>query len=241
MNKYISKLNKFRAKGTKANIVTDIRYYEDPAKNLQSSELEVNNWIISDFVINELYPITGYLPFPLSELMLMTTAITYFKPTQIFDWGTHIGKSARIFYEITKHFKIDAEIHSIDLPEEVDHVEHPHEQRGMMVKGLPEVHLHLGDGLDDSLKIFRESKSSRPFFLLDGDHSYESVKRELEGIYKEIENPVIIVHDTFYQSENSKYNIGPYLAVKEITNKNPNLKAISTNTGLPGMTLIFKK
>jgi len=154
--------------------------YNDPALNLNCSEFEVNNFIISEFVAEKLFPITGAIPFPLSELMLMTAAVCRFKPDVIFEWGTNIGKSARVFYEITKAFNIDSEIHSIDLPDDISHNEHPKEKRGIMVKGLNKVHLHQGDGVTKAIEIYNSISSKKPrvLFFVDGDHSYESVIRE---------------------------------------------------------------
>jgi len=181
--------------------------------NEHCSEFEVDNWIISDFVIHDIVPVVGVHPFPLNELMLMVAAVCRFNPTHVFEWGTHIGKSARIFYETITHFRINTQIHSVDLPEEVNHVEHPHDQRGMLVVEIPEVRLHLGDGLTTSLDILsRVSASVDPLFFLDGDHSYESVRRELEAILARFPRAAILVHDTFYQAKESGYNIGPYKA-----------------------------
>jgi len=215
--------------------------YKDPALNLTSTEFEVNNWIVSEFVLNRLVPVAGIHPFPLDELMLMTSAVCRFKPELIFEWGTNIGKSARIFYEITNMFKIDCEIHSIDLPDDVFHNEHPQKNRGKMVKGIDSVKLHQADGLTRSLEIFNEKKpKGNVLFFVDGDHSYESVKKELEGILKNIPGAKILLHDTFYQSEDSGYNVGPIRAINETVTKE-NYKILSTHNGLPGMTLLYKK
>ena len=65
-------------------------------KNTQG-EFEVNNWIISEFIVEKLVPVVGVHPFPLDELSLMTAAVCRFQPELIFEWGTNIGKSARIF------------------------------------------------------------------------------------------------------------------------------------------------
>ena len=92
--------------------------YRDPNVNTHCTEFEINNWVISDFIVNCLVPIVGVHPFPLNELQLMVGTVCRFQPTHIFEWGTNIGKSARIFYETTNSFKIDAEIHSIDLPDD---------------------------------------------------------------------------------------------------------------------------
>lgn len=214
---------------------------KDPAINTNCTEFEVNNWIISDFIIDKLVPVVATKPYPLSEQMLLVSTICRFKPTHIFEWGTNIGKSARIFYETTKYFKINSEIHSIDLPDDIEHNEHPHRKRGLLVKRINEINLHQGDGLDVSIDIINSLAYYRnPVFFLDGDHSYNSVFREISGILNNVNNPVILVHDTFYQSADSSYNIGPYNAIKSALNEvDPRLRVISMNIGTPGMTLLY--
>lgn len=217
--------------------------YKDPSLHETCSAFEVNNWIVSEFVINRLVPVTGVHPFPLNELMLMTSAVCRIKPELIFEWGTNIGKSARIFYEIIHSFRINTRIHSIDLPDDVFHSEHPKKDRGKMVRGIEEVTLHQADGLQRSLEIYREKKPAGPvLFFVDGDHSYESVKKELETILAAIPDAAVLLHDTFYQSEQAGYNTGPYKAIQDVLeNKKDNYGIIATNTGLPGMTLVYKK
>jgi hypothetical protein len=220
--------------------------FSDPIRNQKCTELEINKHEISKFILKKLIPIVGYHPFPLDEQMFVTSAVTLFKPDYIFEWGTNIGKAARIFYEITKTFKISSEIHSIDLPDDVEHIEHPKGNRGMLVRNIKEVQLHQGDGLDTSLELYTklvtENRKLVTLFFLDGDHEYSSVKRELEGIINNIDNPIILVHDTFYQSKESKYNIGPFQAIRDVLNslKTNDFKVISTNFGLPGMTLLYR-
>lgn len=211
----------------------------DPSLNINSTEFEVDNRIVSDFVLNKLIPVVGISAFPINEMMLMVSAVCRFKPTLLFEWGTNSGNSARIFYETIKEFDIDCIIHSIELPDDVFHPEHPHEYRGILVKGLNEVVLHQGDGITEAIKIYLESA---PFLqvmvFIDGDHSYQSVKKELDIILKMIPCAVILVHDTFYQSPDSGYNIDPYLAIKDAL-EGKNYKVVST-IGSPGMTLIYK-
>jgi cephalosporin hydroxylase len=210
--------------------------------NFKGDKFEVNNWDLSGFILKKLTGVVGTHPFPLNELLLMTASVAWTKPTHIFEWGTHIGKSARIFYETCKFLKLETEIHSIDLPDEVDHVEHPHNKRGKLVKGKRNVYLHQGDGVDTALKIYNDSKSdSISLFYLDGDHSYETVYRELSSILTEVEKVRIILHDTFYQAEESGYNIGPFQAIEDALNNFPqkNIRRIDTATGLPGMTFLY--
>ena len=214
---------------------------ENPVKNLGCSEFEIDNWAVSQFVLRKLVPYVGFHPFPLNELMLMVAAVSWLRPNQIFDWGTNIGKSARVFYECTSHYRIDAEIHSTDLPDNTKHIEHPGKKRGKLVHGIPRVHMHLGDGVETSLAIWRASGCSpHPLFLIDGDHSYESVLRELRTIITEVSDPGILLHDSFYQSPESGYNIGPYRAIEEImTDTQGRFRRMFSGLGLPGMTFLY--
>lgn len=211
--------------------------------NRECSEYEVNNWILSEFVLKRLVPVVGVHPYPLNELMLMAGSVCRFRPTHLFEWGTNIGASARIFHETARHFGIPVEIHSVDLPPDVEHVEQPGRTRGRLVRNKTGVTLHLGDGLETSLSIVRTMPpGGRPLFFVDGDHSYESVRSELAGILDAVEHPVVILHDTFYQSDESGYNIGPFEAVRDVLSEQDesrHLRSLSTNTGLPGMTVVY--
>jgi cephalosporin hydroxylase len=214
---------------------------QDPARNIGCTEFEVDNWAISKFIIHKLLPIVGPHPYPITELNLMTAAVCRLKPQQVFEWGTNIGKSARIFYEIGKQFGIPLDIHSIDLPDDLEHTEHPKSSRGRMVRGYAGVTLHQGDGLGRSIELYQRHPDRSTLVFIDGDHSYESVYRELNGVIDAMPNAHILLHDTFYQSEASGYNIGPHRAVSETLSTIPGqYQVISTNTGLPGMTLLYK-
>jgi hypothetical protein len=48
------------------------------------------------------------------------------------------------------------------------------------------------------------------------------------------------LHDTFYQSSGSGYNIGPYQAIKDVVTAAHGYKIIRQDLGLPGMTLLYK-
>lgn len=220
--------------------ITGIKRNE-PAKNIQCSEFEVDNWVLSDFIVKKLIPVVGTHPYPIAELNLMVAAVCRLKPQQIFEWGTNIGKSARIFYETGKRFGIPLEIHSIDLPDDLDHQEHPRAGRGRMVKGYSGVSLYQADGLSKSIELYQRRSQDRTLVFIDGDHSYESVRRELAGIVEAMPNAAILLHDTYYQSEQSGYNIGPYKAVTEMLAAMPGkYRVMSMTTGLPGMTLLYK-
>lgn len=232
----MSLLNKLIGRSPRGEVST-----ADPTRNAQCTELEVDAWQLSSFVMERLVPVVGIHPFPLHELMLLSATVCRFRPSHIFEWGTHIGKSARAFYEITRHYGIAAEIHSIDLPDEVEHVEHPSSERGRMVRGLERVHLHQGDGLEVSLGVWRKADRPGPvLFFVDGDHGEQSVHRELSGIVAEIPAPVVLLHDAFYQSAKSGYNVGPYRAIERVLREHPGrFKRVDSGLGLPGMTLLY--
>ncbi len=213
----------------------------DTIVNDNSTELEVNINQLSSFIIKDLLPIVGISPFPITDLLLMSSAVVKFRPDYIFEWGTHLGISARIFYEISEKYNIKVTIHSIDLPDNIEHIENPGDKRGYKVKGLKNVILHQGDGLNTSIDIANKlNGNNKLLFFLDGDHSFESVSRELNGVYNAFQESYILIHDTFYQSSDSGYNIGPYEAVKDFLEKNlGHYKKISTDIGLPGMTLLY--
>jgi cephalosporin hydroxylase len=212
----------------------------DSVKNQSSSQFEVDGWVISQFVVEKIVPIAGVHPFPLQELMLMVASVCRLRPPMIFEWGTHIGKSARIFHETAAHFGIPLQIHSVDLHDEVAHVEHPGDRRGALVLGIDGVTLHQGDGLTNSLKIWEEGgMPAHPLFFVDGDHSYESVRREIDGILEVIPGSSLLLHDTFFQSQDSGYNIGPHQAIEETLEKIPNtFQVLHSGLSLPGMTLL---
>lgn len=202
--------------------------------------VEVDLWILSRFVLEKIVPLVGIHPYPLNELLLMTAAACRLKPSVVFDWGTHIGASARIFYECRHTFRLDYEIHSIDLPPDASHVEHPGEEHGRLVKGLAGVHLHRGNGVEVALQQWKKlGRPKRPLFFVDGDHAYESVRDELDQIFSAVPDASALAHDTFFQSIESNYNVGPARAIDKIVTKFPSrFRLIKSGLGLPGMTLL---
>jgi cephalosporin hydroxylase len=212
----------------------------DPVRNPRGSEFEVDLWALSDFVLDTIVPVVGVRPYPLNELLLMTAAVCRLKPTVVFDWGTHIGVSARIFFECDKAFKLGFDIHSIDLPPDATHVEHPGQEHGRLVRDLDKVHLHRGDGVKLAIELWhRLGQPKRPLFFVDGDHAYESVRNELSEIFSTISDASALAHDSFFQSAESNYNVGPAHAIDEVVrNFSGRFTVIKSGLGLPGMTLL---
>lgn len=213
----------------------------DPSRNRECTEFEVDAWQLSSFVMERLVPVVGTHPFPLHELMLLSGAVCRFRPPHIFEWGTHIGKSARAFYETVRHYGIASEIHSVDLPDDIEHVEHPSSERGRLVRGLERVHLHQGDGVDVSLALWTKAGRPEPaLFFVDGDHSEQSVYRELSSIVGRVSRPLVLLHDAFYQSPQSGYNVGPHRAIERVLAEHPGrFRRLDSGLGLPGMALLY--
>lgn len=214
----------------------------DPVRNLTCTEFEVDSWELSAFVLERLVPVVGIRPFPLHELMLLSGAVCRFRPSHIFEWGTHIGASARAFYEVSRHYGIPTEIHSVDLPDDATHIEHPSSARGRMVRKLQGVHLYQGDGVEVALHLWNEfGRPERVLFFIDGDHAEQSVYRELTQVVAEVPSPCILLHDTFFQSSASRYNVGPSRAIDRVLQtRQGRFKRVDSGLGLPGMTLLYK-
>ena len=222
-------------------IIAGKRHFDSPVVNTQCSEFEVNNWTLSDFILEQIVPAVGIRPYPLNEQLLMAGAICRFKPGHIFEWGTHLGVSARIFYETSTTFGLGTVIHTIDLPDEAQHIEHPGSEHARFIKHIPEINIYRGDGLETAVRVATGlPPHSRLLFFLDGDHGYESVLRELSEITSLFPAACIILHDTFYQAPGSGYNTGPCLAIRKVFEKGAGkYQVIETKTGLPGMTVLY--
>jgi hypothetical protein len=133
------------------------------------------------------------------EISFMEEILVNLRPTIVFDWGTNRGSSARIFYEASKIHEYPCEIHTTDLPDEVEHIEHPHKGFGFFVRDLSDVYLHRGDGVQVSLAIYQEKCPERALFFVDGDHSYNTVRRELLAISEIAPDATILCHDVGYE------------------------------------------
>ena len=47
---------------------------KEPAMNIRCSEFEVDNWLISEFIVKKLIVVAGTYPYPLAELNLIVAA-----------------------------------------------------------------------------------------------------------------------------------------------------------------------
>jgi predicted O-methyltransferase YrrM len=224
------------------NRLQDIwRYYlrspDQPFGISEETCLECNTSELGQFIWRRLIPIVGTNPFPPHELMLMSAAMLWLKPKLVVEWGTNVGVSARVFHEANVHYKIGAEIHSIDLPDNVTHREHPKQRRGLLVRDLPVV-LHQGNGPVLASSLIHERNCLFPLIFIDGDHARESVFHDTRLVLQAAPAAALLFHDTFYQPK-SGYNHGPYEAVQDLLAElGTTAQVITANLGCPGMTLV---
>lgn len=189
--------------------------------------------IASKYVARRLTRLVPPWPYQPGELHLMTVAVLATEPEVICEWGTNAGVSAKIFHHIARDFDLKAIIHSVDLPPTEDHVENVVNKRGIYVRGLSDVHLHLGDGLEVSKRI---AKGKRALFFVDGDHRRATVARELLELSAEFPSSGILLHDTCVVEDNDN----PWAAIRDFEGENPGkYRRFDVAPTAPGMTLLL--
>ena len=218
-------------------------YYLRPPRQTYSrasspSSIQCDSNELGRFVWRRLLPEVGCFPYPPHELMLMCAAATWLRPKLIIEWGTNVGASARVWWEVVKRYRIDTQIHSIDLPASLEHFENPGSQRGMLVRGL-DVTLHEGDGADVACRLISGSNTDDILVFIDGDHATQSVFREGTEIWKQCPNAAILFHDTY---ESLSVKSGPREAVRQLLAARSDDPVIyETQIGHPGMTLVIPR
>lgn len=222
-------------------VVMSLRYSatrpHQPHNCTTTMRLECETADLGLFVSRKLIPVVGTSPFPPNELMLMCAAMLWLRPTLVVEWGTNIGASARVWHETNIHYRLGADICSIDLPDSVPHPEHPGARRGLLVRGLP-VRLYQGDGPEQATKLITELACTRPLVFIDGDHSEAAVYRDGRAVLDAAPQASVLFHDTFYQPSSS-YNHGPHFAVQRLLAEvSPRRQIISCDLGCPGLTLL---
>jgi hypothetical protein len=119
------------------------------------------------------------------ERMGLEGVLTQVKPKLSIETGTAQGGSLR---RIAKHSK---EVHAFDIVEEVADL-------GKTIKNAT---FHIGDSavlLPQALEGFAKKRRHVDFALIDGDHSFEGVKRDALAVVNSdaCKRTVIIFHDT---------------------------------------------
>jgi hypothetical protein len=131
------------------------------------------------------------------ELIFMHKTVKAFEPDRIFDWGTNVGASARIFYEATK--RTHCVIETIELPRIVERLDRDYagDRTGRWL--VPGIRQHWGDGVTVALTRAAIWQPARPLFFLDGNHLRENVFREIWAINKFCPHGALLIHDTRQQ------------------------------------------
>lgn len=131
------------------------------------------------------------------EVLFFERVLERHRPTHVFEWGTNVGASARLFYEASLELGYECDVHTTEIPDELSMLDrdHPGHRYGTWIEGLP-IHAHRGYGLIASLALHESLRPERSLFYLDGNHSYGVVRAELEGVWGCDPSAVIMVHDT---------------------------------------------
>ncbi len=152
----------------------------------------------------------GYSP---SEVSLVFETIDRDQPDFICEWGTNVGQSARMFYEVSRGLGVNCPIHSIEISDDVVG------GRGKFVEGLP-VTLHLGLGLETCLSLYNQSGAKRPLVFLDDNHVYQSVLDQLVVLNREMPEATLLLHDVFTDYGDDGVVLGePGQAVRDWNNR----------------------
>jgi hypothetical protein len=216
------------------------------SKNRHSWCCEADVGSLDRLVLEAILPRAGLL-YPLAEISLMALVVDRVRPTHIFEWGTNVGASAKLFHSITEVLGMDTAIHTWDLPEHTPHGQHPGAEHGKLVRGLSRVHFHRGDGVRGARQEYQRAKDTHPgvrvLFFVDGDHAYDSVIREVSEIISFQEEFHILAHDTFVQKPEPKGQFreswmacatGLELSAREY-------RWLNVGFGSPGMTYLWGK
>ncbi len=136
--------------------------------------------------------------FPSPELDFMCDTVAMFRPTFIAEWGTNSGCSARIFWECCRLLDLRTEIHTVELPDELQVFDdqHPGVNCGLYIARESGVVQHRGDGVTEALILYKRLQPERPLFFLDGDHSQVMVYREIALIDRMTGGAPMLIHDT---------------------------------------------
>lgn len=156
-----------------------------------------------------LLEIPGY---PDEEIGLMVDTLEKFRPYWIFEWGTNRGSSARIFWEAARLIPLQVEIHTTELPDGIDYLEHPGDDSGLFVRGLERVTQHRGDGVETSLSLANLLPKRKTLFFIDGDHNSEVVESELFEVCETYPDAAVLLHDTGHSASGPRDALANFLA-----------------------------
>lgn len=215
--------------------------FYDPTAIVKVGDLfEVDCWSLSELLLERVVPKIGIRPYPLNEQMLMAAAVAFVRPAAIIEWGTHLGKSARLFWEVKEALGLrGCRVCTVDSMDPTQ-PEFPGASRGDFL-GDTGVEQIVGDGAQIAGRLI-EDIHEPVLIYVDGDHSREATKRDFSIWPKLPPKSGLLAHDVLFQ-EPSDYNTGPWESLQECLEDNRSTIAQVQwqLLGLPGMAFICKK
>lgn len=141
------------------------------------------------------------------EIRFIAETVGALRPTHIYEWGTNVGASARIFHEAAPK----ALVTTVEHPDDQTY-DHPGHRYGLWCEGFDRIEMLWGDGVTVALERFdAHDGPERALFFLDGDHSYWAVTRELDAIAQAAPRGVILCHDTSHEIEDTEAAVEDFL------------------------------
>lgn len=161
----------------------------------------------------------------------------YFKPKSILEIGTHIGASTvnincALDYNLKKH-NVQSKFSTLDIRD----VNCAKEQPWLKFES-PKSPQALLKSLDlgvetkfinqDSLDYLKNSKDKYDLIFLDGDHSAQTVYKEVPKALERLnDGGVILLHDYFKKGDSANpkndFNSGPYLGIQRHVKEGANI------------------
>ena len=166
--------------------------------------------------------------------------LNYFKPKSVLEVGTHIGAStvhvaSALDYNFKQH-KVKSTFSTLDIRDvnctkdkpwlKFDSPKSPKD----LIADL-DLSITTGFMSQDSLEYFETTTDTYDFIFLDGDHSAQTVYKEVPKAIKCLNpNGIILLHDYFKLGDsanpNNNFNSGPYLAIQRHIKEGADIKVI---------------
>ena len=110
----------------------------------------------------------------------------------ILETGTNIGLSSIILAQGIKDSGIKGSLDTIEINENY----YNQSKNNILKSGLSDI---INQHLNNSINFLEKNKKKYQIVFLDGDHKYESVMKEFELIYKNLNNNAIVIFDNTYE------------------------------------------
>lgn len=190
--------------------------------------------------------------------------IKHFKPKSVLEIGTHLGASTISIASALRKNQVEDELKSIlktvDIRDVNSVSEKPWLQFGSEKSPIEMIKLLKYESFVEfiastSFKYFETNVEQFDFIFLDGDHSSNTVYREIPlALEKLKKNGVILLHDYFPNCKplwsNNTLAAGPYLATERLISEGTNVSIIplgdlpwptKLNSNITSLALLVRK